>query len=102
MALQIFLNLVSQNAQRSLATNNDRRENSIKQVALGLDQLSVNAQEGARAAEGEIETLIDEVFETRSRNAVGAERLAHTIAQLDRTLEENVRADSIISHADLG
>jgi len=74
----------------------------LRSAALGLDQLSVNTQEGALAAGGEIETLIDEVIETRSRIAVGAERLAHTVSQLDRTVEENVRADSILSDADLG
>jgi flagellin len=74
----------------------------LRSAATGLDQLSVNTQEGALAAGGAIETLIDDVIETRSRVSVAAARLASTVSHLDRSVEENTRADSILSDADLG
>ncbi len=74
----------------------------LRAAALGLDQLSVNTQDGALAANEAIEVVLDNVIETRTRVAVGAERLAHTVANLDRYAEEYTRTDSIISDADLG
>ncbi len=74
----------------------------LRSAATGLDQLSVNTQESALAAGGAIEVLIDDIIETRSRVSVAAERLASTESHIDRSVEENVRADSIVSDADLG
>ncbi len=74
----------------------------LRSAATGLDQLSVNTQESALAAGEAIEILLDDVIETRSRVSVAAERLASTVSNLDRSVEENTRADSILSDADLG
>jgi flagellin len=74
----------------------------LRSATTGLDQLAVNTQEGALAASGAIEALIDDIIESRSRVAVASERLASTVSYLDRSVEENTRADSILTDADLG
>ncbi len=74
----------------------------LRAAALGLDQLAVNTQDGGIVANEAIERVLDNVIEMRTRVAVGAERLAHTVANIDRYAEEYVRTDSIISDSDLG
>ena len=78
MALQIFTNLVSQNAQRNLTANNDRLESSIKQVASGQRF----QQAGDDSASFSIsQTLRSEnlVLQQASRNTNGAIALVNTV-----------------------